>query len=319
MLGAIFALCSAATFGLNTAFLRRGVLSGSVIQAMSITVPMGVPLFAVAVALTGGFGAFLGFDAASVLWLSLAGILHFVLGRYGNYRATRALGANLAAPVQQLSIVVALIHALVFLGEVITPLKLLGILLVIFGPMLMLRGRKKAKAAKFTPSYGEGYFWGAVCGLGYGSSPLFIKWGIGAAGVQGALAGGLVSYIAAASVIAVLFTLPGLRAHVLALDAKPARWFAASGVFVFVSQIFRYSALSLAPVSVVIPVQRLSMVFRLIFSWLLNRDHEIFGLWVYVGIALSLSGAVMLTLSTEWVTALPLPARLAGALEWSWP
>ena len=33
--------------------------------------------------------------------LSLAGIIHFAFGRYCNYRATKAMGANLVGPVQQ--------------------------------------------------------------------------------------------------------------------------------------------------------------------------------------------------------------------------
>ena len=45
MLGAFLALCSAATFALNNAFARRGVLTGSALQALAISVPIGVPMF----------------------------------------------------------------------------------------------------------------------------------------------------------------------------------------------------------------------------------------------------------------------------------
>ena len=45
MLGGLFALLSAATFALNQASARRGVLHGTVLQALCITVPMGVPFF----------------------------------------------------------------------------------------------------------------------------------------------------------------------------------------------------------------------------------------------------------------------------------
>ena len=48
MLGAFLALLSAALFGFNNAATRRGVLNGSVIQGMAITVPMGVLLFGLA-------------------------------------------------------------------------------------------------------------------------------------------------------------------------------------------------------------------------------------------------------------------------------
>ena len=41
MLGGFIALLSAATFAFNNASMRRGVLTGSVLQAMAITVPIG--------------------------------------------------------------------------------------------------------------------------------------------------------------------------------------------------------------------------------------------------------------------------------------
>ena len=42
MLGALFAVLSAATFALNNAALRRGVVTGTPSQAMAVTVPIGV-------------------------------------------------------------------------------------------------------------------------------------------------------------------------------------------------------------------------------------------------------------------------------------
>lgn len=321
MLGAILALLSAATFGLNNATLRRGVLKGSVHQALSVTVPMGVPLFALMCVVFGAFAALPGLPASAYGWFALAGVVHFVIGRYGNYRATRAMGANLSGPVQQLSVLVALVLALIFLRETLTPTRILGIALVVAGPFVMMQARARGgdrTRSGFTPSYGEGFLWGGVCALGYGTSPLFISLGIDGAGLSASMVGGLVSYAAAAFVVGALLLLPGRLAHVRALERGPAGWFALSGLFVFVSQLFRYAALALAPVVVVAPIQRLSVVFRVLFGWLINRDHEVFGFWVLLGIALSLLGAALLTISVDWVAAI-LPPGLAELARWSWP
>mgnify|MGYP006274327947 FL=1 len=322
MIGALLALLSAASFGLNNAALRRGVLRGSVLQALTITVPMGAPLFALAALAFGALGGLTALPAASVFWFAVAGIVHFLLGRYGNYRATRAMGANLSGPVQQMSVLVSLVLALAFLGERLTPLSVLGIVLVVIGPFVMLQGRKGAEPVRtksgFEPDYGEGFVWGLVCAFGYGSSPLFIAWGLAGAGPAESLLGGLISYGAAALALAALLLLPGRLAHARQIERGAAGWFVVSGLFVFVSQMFRYAALALAPVSVVAPIQRLSVVFRVLFSWLINRDHEVFGVWVLSGIALSLLGAALLTLSVERVAAL-LPPGLAAAMAWTWP
>lgn len=321
MLGALLSLLSAATFGLNNAALRRGVLSGSVLQALAITVPMGVPLFAISALVLGALGSVVGLSAESWFWFSMAGIVHFILGRYGNYRATRSMGANLSGPVQQMSVLVSLALALIFLGETLNPLSVIGILLIVVGPFVMMQGRAKGKqrtASGFEPDYADGMFWGMICAFGYGASPLFIAWGISGAGVGESMVGGLISYAAASVLIGLVLLSPVQRRHVGDVPREAVRWFALSGVFVFLSQMFRYAALAVAPVSVVAPIQRLSVVFRVLFSWMLNREHEIFGIWVLLGILVSLVGAALLTVSVDWVARL-LPEALVPWLQWQWP
>lgn len=323
MLGAGFALISAVTFGLNNAALRRGVLTGGVLQAMAITVPLGVPLFAVVCLASGGTHSLSGLRVSGWIWMSLAGVVHFVFGRYGNYRATRALGTTLSSPIQQLSVPISLILAMIFLRETLTPLKILGFALVMLGPLIMMRKKKGAapKVARsgFMPRYGEGLLWGGVCAFAYGTSPLLIMMGLGTHGrLAESLAGGLVSYSAAAVVVLGLVSLSGGLAFMATLDAGAKKWFIFSGVGVFASQMFRYMALAVAPVTVVVPIQRLSIVFRVIFGWLFNRDHEIIGFWVLFGIGVSLVGAVSLCLSTNLVIS-EMPAAWARFLAWHWP
>jgi uncharacterized membrane protein len=90
-----------------------------------------------------------------------------------------------------------------------------------------------------------------------------------------------------------------------------------SGVFVFLAQMFRYLALAIAPVTVVTPIQRLSLVFRILLSTLINRDYEVFDTRVVIGMVISLAGALALTLSVDLVAEwLSLPPWVA---TWRWP
>ncbi|CAN0477107.1 unnamed protein product, partial [Phaeothamnion confervicola] len=149
VLGGLLALVSAATFAFETVTARRGVLSGSVVQALSITVPLGVPIFLLFAAGFGALGTLASFSTPTTVYLASAGILHFVWGRYCNYRASKAMGANLVAPVQQSNMLVTLALAIWILGEHLTPLRILGIGLVILGPALTYdRTRRKPPAAK---------------------------------------------------------------------------------------------------------------------------------------------------------------------------
>lgn len=303
MLGALLALAAAASFGLNSAATRRGVLRGSVLQGMAITVPFGVPVFLVFALAMGGFGAMAAWRTEVWVWMALAGVVHFVVGRYGNYRATKALGATLSTPVQQVSILVALVLAFVFLDETINAVNLVGILLIVAGPMVLVRRRGAVRSAArgkaFEPDFVPGLLWGAVAALGYGTSPLFIALALRNGGtLADSVAGGLVSYVTATGVVAILLIGAGGRGYVAGLDRESRNWFLLSALFVALSQVFRYLAMALAPVSVVVPIQRLSVVFRLIFGALINRDHEVFDLWVVLSILLAVAGSVAVAAET---------------------
>jgi drug/metabolite transporter (DMT)-like permease len=350
VLGGFLALLSAATFALNNASVRRGVLTGSVLQGMAITVPIGVPLFFIAAAATGSLDAVGGFPLKAVLALAAAGILHFVWGRYCNYRAMRAIGTNLAGPVQQVNLIFTLAVAIWLLDETLTPLRILGIALILLGPSLTMREgpaedsrAKPAQAAAdaqnlavmeraapvaapaasrpaFKPRYAEGYTFAVLSATGYGLSPIFIRLGLEDRGLAASLAGGLVSYLAATAVMAVVLLWPGHLRQALAVRPDAAKWFTFSGFMVCVSQMFIYMALAIAPVTVVAPINRLTIVFRLYFSRLLNPHHEVFGGKVIVGTVVSLAGAVILSLTTEVVTSLlPLPDAVVSVLKWHWP
>lgn len=340
MLGGLIAVCSAACFAFNNASVRRGVLTGSVLQAMAITVPLGVPLFFLAALLTGHLGAVPEFSHKGIVALAAAGILHFVWGRYCNYRATRALGTNLVAPIQQVNLVFTLCLAIWLLGEELTPLKILGIALVLIGPALTMPAGEKDKTpagertvsdekitaidaekpAEFEPKYGEGYAFALLSATGYGFSPILVRVGLEGKGLGTSFAGGLVAYIAASVVMGLILLWPGNLRQALAVNRESAKWFTLSGFLVFLSQMFLYMAMSVAPVTVVSPINRLSILFRLYFSRWLNPQHEVFGGKVVAATAVSLAGALALSLSADVVqSVLPLPEGLVALLRWHWP
>ncbi len=324
MLGALLSLASAAFFGLNNVAVRRGVMSASVLQGMAITVPLGLPVFLLFLPIFGGTAELMGLSAESVFWMSAAGIVHFVIGRYGNYRAIAALGATLSTPVQQLSVLVSLVLALVYLGETLTGVKVVGLVLVLVGPGLVIGRRSRAKAAAktkaFTPQYGPGFLWGAVCAVGYGVSPLLVVWGMGEArSIPLALAGLVVSYIAASVVVLALVMAMGGAAYLRGMDRGAPGWFLASTVFVALSQMLRYMALAVAPVSVVVPIQRLSAMFRVLFGAMFNRDAEILDGTVVFGVFLSVVGAGALASETEIVRGWVSDWGVVGPmLFWEW-
>src|SRR5262249_39263311 len=150
--------------------------------------------------------------------LSLSGMLHFVWGRYCNYRATRAIGTNLVAPIQQVNLIFTLFLAIWLLGEELTPLRILGIGLVLLSPSITMLAKAPAEAERsvsdekitaiaaekpeaFQPRYAEGYFFSLLSATGYGFSPILVRVGLEGKGLGASFAGGFVAYVAATVVM----------------------------------------------------------------------------------------------------------------------
>ena len=337
MLGAFLALVGSAWFGFNNASVRRGVLTGSVLQAMAVTVPIGVPLFFIGAVLSGQLFNLSDLSALKALSLAAGGVAHFVLGRYCNYRASKAMGANRAAPILQVNLLLTLTLAIVLLDDFLTPLKFIGIGLILAGPALMIRrGAKKNVEPSQAPSGGavgdaaptqkpvfianlrEGYTFAILSSFGYTLSPIFVRYGLRDTNLS--LLGGLISYAAAAVVIGLVLLLPGKWAHVRSMDRTVSPWFLRAGVAVFLSQMFRYMALSMAPITVVSPIMRLSLIFRVIFAWIINRDYETFEPRVLLGIGVSFIGAIALGISLDFIVDnVALPDFLLRLSAWRWP
>ena len=321
MLGALFAVLSALSFSTNAVLVRRGVTQASPSQGAFITVMIGVPLFFVAALVAGQLLRAGDLPASSYGLLAFAGIIHFIFGRSLNYRAIAAVGAARTAPIQALTIPYSILIALIFLDESITLGMAVGIGLIMVGPAIMVErsGLRPAAAlaaaasvaaanpaasepvapAAAGPKPGfelrqvEGYVSALLAAVLYGTTPILIRAALeGESGLS--ILGGLAAYSAAAALLLVSVLLPGRRDLLATMRPATIRLFLSAGFSVFLAQMFRFIALSLAPVAVVTTLGRAGSVFTLGLSWLLNRDLEQITARVVIGVGFSVSGAVLL-------------------------
>jgi len=321
-LGAVLAVLSAATFALTNATARRGVITGTPVQGMVISIPVGLACFLTTALLTGALQSLDRLEASAIVSLSAAGLMHFVLGRYCNYRSSQAAGVNLTAPVIQLNAVVTLVLAVVALREPCTMLQLAGGVLMLAGSLVTQRASQPASAGKpkslatFAPRIAAGFFFAAIAAVMYGTTPIIVRLALHDAGPLSGLAGGSVAYAAATVAVAFGLLIPSLRRNVMEVSGENARWFVYSGIFVAVAQGLLYSALAVAPIMLVAPLLQLSLVFRFLFAFLLNPHHEVFGMLVVIGSVVSIAGASAIAIDTDLILhALSVPETLAGFLR----
>lgn len=306
-LGIVFALLGAMSFAMNSASVRRAVTLGAASQGLYLTIFSGTGLFLIAALVSGQiFQANIVADH-EFAFMAAGGIVHILGGRYCNYRAVRAIGANRTQPLVGLSMLMSVGIAILWLKEELDLLKATGIVLVLIGPALVApkqRSKKKAASvdssavtsgtAAFTPNMAEGYFFGLAAAALWGAGPVLMRAGVHSNGL--AMLGGTVAYAAASAVLLLTLFIPGQASGAIALSRGARGMFLIAGVSSWLANMFRFAALALAPVSIVIPLMRSSVLFSLATNFIFNRHLESFEPRVLGGIFISLAGAILLVI-----------------------
>ena len=137
MLGVALALSAALGFGSTAVFARIGLqYIGATTGTLVSLVVSTVIAFVVAIALHPQ--ELFGLDRAAYLWLALAGILTFPMGRLLNYTGVHLAGVSRATPVVGTSPLFAVVLAVTFAGESVNLPMLLGMGAIIGGLVLIL-------------------------------------------------------------------------------------------------------------------------------------------------------------------------------------
>ena len=333
MLGILYAALGAFTFALNNVTMRRGVVTGSVLQGMALTVPIGGISFLVMTVGFGELGQLVMFPTVALSWLACQGVVHFVIGRYCNYKSNQLIGVNLTAPVIQLQVPFAMMMAVMTLHEKFTVLQAIGSALMLGGSFVTQgnagKGNKKAPAPlpvtnpiptvpsqeelaapepnrkpTFKPRVFSGYIFGLAAAICYGSSPLMARQAFLHAPGASTAAGGCLAYTAATLFFSLILLKPSAWGDIKCMKRENLPWFLSSAVLVAVSQAFVYASLAVAPLMVVTPILQLSLVFRLFLSQLINRDYEVMNAAVLIGAFTAVLGSILVSLDTDELTTL---------------
>ncbi len=315
--GALLSLSSALSFSVNAILVRRGIAGAGATasQGAFITVLLGVPFGFAAVVITGQVLRFGEVAPMGYLLLLAAGIVHFGVGRYCNYRSVEAIGAARSGPIMGVTTPFSVLMAVILLDEVVTLTMLFAIGLVLLGPAVILERRPRTPApssphpnplpggegARPAPAtrnplelrFLEGYVFATLAAVAYGTSPLLIRAALMDA-TRTAAIGTFVAYFGASAVLLATLVIPGRRQLIRAINLRYMRLFGGAGLMVFLAQLLRFFALSVADVSVVTPLQRMANVFTVILTWIFNRSLETITLRVVIGVLVSFGGSALL-------------------------
>ena len=292
MSGALLAVSAAAILGLNTAIVRRSVLRASAYDGIVISIVLAVPIFAALALATGQLSRVGEFTGWQHLALAVAGIMNFLGGRFCQFLAIQAVGANLTAPMRVLSSLFGALLGVTLLGEHVGLLRGIGIGLLIAAPLVAFARPPSVKLGSL--QIARGIVFGLIAAATYGGSTALLRWALADSGLT--LLGALVAHGAAAVVLIASLALPSRARSLRNIDRTAARLFLATTAIMTLAQVLRFGALESTDAAVVAPLTETMTFFGLGAAFLLNRQTEAFNPLVLLGMALAAVGAVAITL-----------------------
>ena len=218
--------------------------------------------------------------------------MNFLGGRFSQFLAIQAVGANLTAPVRVLSALFGALLGVTLLGEHVGLLRGAGIGLLIAAPLIAFARPPTIKLGSLQIAHGV--IFGLTAAATYGGSTFMLRWVLADSGLT--LLGALVAHGATALVLLGSFALPGRARGLRDIDHTAAKLFLAVSVIMTLAQVFRFAALESADTAVVAPLTETMAFFGLGFAFLLNRETESFSPFVLAGVVLAAVGALAITL-----------------------
>ena len=130
---------------------------------------------------------------------------------------------------------------------------------------------------------------------------MLVKSGFSNYSLEITILAGFISYISAIFFLILMMTFTRVRIRdIIEMDKRALKWFITTGFMGSSAQLLRYIALGIIPISIVEPIHRTSVIFRVIFGFIINRNHEIINIRVLLGVALSIIGMYLLILQIDF-------------------
>ena len=281
----IIAACLSALFaGLTSILAKAGVATTSSSVATALrTVVVAAGAWGMA-GLVGSASALGTIDARSLLFLVLSGLA--TGASWLCYFAALSRGnVSRVAPIDKLSTVLAIVLALILLGEPVSAWGAAGIVAITAGTLLMVEPSDLSGLPRALRGGGSWLVYALASALFAALTSILGK--VGISGVDPTL-GTAVRTVVVLAMAWVIVTVQGRLGDVRDIPARELAFIVASGAATCASWLAYYHALKDGPASVVVPIDKLSILVTVAFSAAVF--HERFTSRYLAGLALMCSG-----------------------------
>lgn len=282
----LFAFGSAFFAGITAILAKCGIKKTDSTVATAVRTVIVLAVSWLMVFIVGSQDQIRSIDGVTLLFLILSG-LSTGASWLCYFRALQVGDINKVVPVDKSSTVLTIILAFIFLHEKISILKGAGVILIAIGTFLMIEKKDTVHAAE----KGKGWFLYAA-GSAVFASLTSILGKIGITGIESNL--GTAIRTGTVLIMAWLMVLvTGKISDVRRIPKNELIFICLSGLATGASWLCYYKALQGGPASVVVPVDKLSILVTIVFSYFVF--HEKLSKRSAVGLAAIVIGTVIMT------------------------
>lgn len=283
----LFAAGSAFFAGITAILAKCGIRNTDSTVATAVRTIVVLIMSMMMVLIVGSAGTITGISGKTWLFLTLSGLATGA-SWLCYFRALQVGDVNKVVPVDKSSTVLAMLLALIFLHEEISLPKLIGLVAVACGIFLMIEKKESG-----TRTHGKGWLLFAVLSAVFAALTSILG-KIGIDGVESNL--GTAIRTAVVLVMAwVMVFVSGKAGEVRKIPRRELLFICLSGLATGASWLCYYKALQDGPASVVVPVDKLSILVSVLFSRVVF--HEKLPKRAIIGLALLTAGTVIMAVN----------------------
>lgn len=284
----MFAFGSAAFAGLTSILAKCGIKKTDSTAATAIRTIAVLAFSWLMVFIVGSQSEITSISLKSWVFLILSGIA--TGASWLCYFKALSLGdINKVVPIDKSSTVLTIILALIFFGEEITPIKLAAIVLIAVGTFLMIQ-KRETKASSGEKGKSAGWLIYALLSAVFASLTSILG-KIGIDNVESNLGTAIRTAVVLLMAWMMVF-ITNKQSSVKQVDKKELCFILVSGVATGASWLCYYKALQDGPASVVVPIDKLSILVTVAFSYIVFKEK--LSVKSLVGLIMIVAGTLMM-------------------------
>lgn len=280
----IFAFLSAFFAGITSILAKCGIRKTDSNVATFIGTIIVLLFSLLMVMIVGSFPTLKNLSAKTILFLVLSG-LSTGASWLCYFRALQKGNINKVVPIDKSSTVLTIILATIFLGESITLYKTLGIIAIGLGTLMMIE--KKDTENKTEE---KGWLFYAILSAVFASLTSILG-KVGIEGVESNL-GTAIRTVVVIVMSFVMVSVTGKVKDIKRIDKKELAFILLSGLSTGASWLFYYRALQDGEASIVVPIDKLSILVTIAFSYFVFKEK--LGKKALIGLILIVVGTLVL-------------------------